>query len=138
MAKTAVKKVVVVGAGMGGLCAAIRLAAAGLSVTLVEAQGTPGGKMRTVASDAGPVDAGPTVLTLRAVFEAVFAVAGERLEDHLTLIPQPILARHWWPDGSRLDLFTDPAQSAAAIERFAGQKAAQQLKNFAIRFRRLA
>ena len=130
MAKMAAKKVVVVGAGMGGLCAAIRLAAAGLSVTLVEAQATPGGKMRAVASDAGPVDAGPTVLTLRAVFEAVFAAAGERLEDHLTLIPQPILARHWWPDGSQLDLFTDPAQSAAAIEGFAGPKAAQQFLRF--------
>ena len=130
MAKMAAKKVVVVGAGMGGLCAAIRLAAAGLSVTLVEAQATPGGKMRAVASVAGPVDAGPTVLTLRPVFEQVFAAAGERLEDHLTLIPQPILARHWWPDGSQLDLFTDPAQSAAAIEGWAGPKAAQQFLRF--------
>ena len=130
MAKMAAKKVVVVGAGMGGLCAAIRLAAAGLSVTLVEAQATPGGKMRAVASDAGPVDAGPTVLTLRPVFEQVFAAAGERLEDHLTLIPQAILARHWWPDGSQLDLFTDPAQSAAAIEGWAGPKAAQQFLRF--------
>lgn len=130
MAKAAAKKVVVVGAGMGGLCAAIRLAAAGLSVTLVEAQAAPGGKMRTVASAAGPVDAGPTVLTLRSVFESVFAVAGERLEDHVTLIPQPVLARHWWPDGSQLDLFTDPAQSAAAIEAWAGPKAAQDFVRF--------
>lgn len=130
MAQKQAKRVVVVGAGMGGLCAAIRLAAAGLSVTLVEAQATPGGKMRSVPSAAGPVDAGPTVLTLRHVFDAVFAAAGERLEDHLTLIPQPILARHWWPDGGQLDLFTDPAQSAAAIERFAGQKAAQQFVRF--------
>ncbi len=130
MANSTAKKVVVVGAGMGGLSAAIRLAAAGLSVTLVETQGTPGGKMRAVPSDAGPVDAGPTVLTLRHVFDALFASAGERLEDHLTLIPQPILARHWWPDGSQLDLFTDPRQSAAAIEAMAGPQSALEFLRF--------
>ncbi|MFN5827369.1 MAG: FAD-dependent oxidoreductase, partial [Rhodobacterales bacterium] len=57
-------RVVVIGAGMGGLAAALRLAHAGFDVTLVE-EGTPGGKMRTLPSVAGPVDAGPTVLTLR-------------------------------------------------------------------------
>lgn len=122
--------VVVIGAGIGGLSAAIRLAASGLSVTLVEAQPSPGGKMRTVASDAGPVDAGPTVLTLRQVFDDLFALAGERLEDHLTLLPQPILARHWWPDGSRLDLFSDPAASAAAIADLAGAQAEAEFRRF--------
>ena len=130
MANSTAKKVVVVGAGMGGLSAAIRLAAAGLSVSLVETQGTPGGKMRAVPSDAGPIDAGPTVLTLRHVVDALFAAAGERLEDHLTLIPQPILARHWWPDGSQLDLFTNPRQSAAAIEALAGPQSALEFLRF--------
>jgi 1-hydroxycarotenoid 3,4-desaturase len=118
--ESAGQNVVVIGAGMGGLAAAIRLAAAGTRVTLVEAAGYPGGKMRTVPSDAGPVDAGPTVLTLRQVFDDLFALCGERLDDHLALIPQPLLARHWWPDGSRLDLFSDVDASVAAIEDFAG------------------
>lgn len=124
------QRVVVIGAGMGGLTAAIRLARAGLSVTLVEAQATPGGKMRTVPSAAGPVDAGPTVLTMRSVFDDLFAAAGESLDDHLTLIPQPILARHFWPDGSRLDLHTDPQASAAAILAFAGAKAEAEYHRF--------
>ena len=124
------EKVVVIGAGMGGLAAAIRLAVAGHQVMLVEAAQAPGGKMRIVASDAGPVDAGPTVLTLRGVFDDLFALAGERLEDHLTLLPQPLLARHWWPDGTRLDLFSDPAASAAAIETFAGQTEAAGFLRF--------
>ena len=114
------ERVVVIGAGMGGLAAAVRLAVAGHRVTLIEAADAPGGKMRTVSSDAGPVDAGPTVLTLRGVFDDLFALAGKRLEDHLTLLAQPRLARHWWPDGSRLDLFSDPQDSAAAIAAFAG------------------
>lgn len=127
-------KVVVIGAGIGGLCAAIRLAIAGLSVTLVEAQATPGGKMRTVPSAAGPVDAGPTVLTLRHVFDDLFAAAGERLEDHLTLIAQPILARHFWQDSGPLDLFSETEASAAAIASFAGPVAEAEF----IRFNRLS
>lgn len=123
-------KIAVVGAGIGGLCAAIRLAIAGQQVTLIESQATPGGKMRCLPSVAGPVDAGPTVLTLRHVFDRLFSAAGERLEDHLTLIRQPVLARHWWTDGSRLDLFDDPDESAAAIAAFAGQQAEAEFARF--------
>ena len=124
------RKIVVIGAGIGGLSAAIRLAAAGMAVTLVEAQATPGGKMRSLPSIAGPVDAGPTVLTLRAVFDDLFDVAGEKLKDHLTLIPQPTLARHFWSDGSRLDLYANPQESAAAIASFAGPKAEAEFLRF--------
>ena len=127
---SAKQKAVVIGAGMGGLAAAIRLAVAGKSVTLVETQTSPGGKMRAVTSVAGPVDAGPTVLTLRQVFDDLFALAGERLEDHVTLLPQPLLARHWWLDGSRLDLTTNAEENAAAIARFAGTQAAAEFQRF--------
>ena len=65
-------KVVVIGAGMGGLASAMRLAHAGCDVTVVDMHGAPGGKMRTVDSVAGPVDAGPTVMTMRHVFDALF------------------------------------------------------------------
>ena len=119
---------------MGGLAAAIRLARAGMGVTLIEAQPYPGGKMRTLPSAAGPVDAGPTVLTMRGVFDDIFACAGARLDDHITLISQPILARHWWLDGSRLDLHADPHANAAAVAAFAGARAEAEF----IRFDRLA
>ena len=123
-------EVAVIGAGIGGLSAAVRLAAAGADVALIEAQGYPGGKMRTLPSAAGPVDAGPTVLTMKPVFEALFAAAGARLEDHVTLIPQPILARHWWPDGGTLDLFPDTQASAHAIGTGFGAKAAREFLAF--------
>ena len=61
---------------MGGRSAAIRLAARGVQVTVVEAADHPGGKMRTVPSVAGPVYIGPTVLTMRDVFEDLFEAAG--------------------------------------------------------------
>ncbi len=123
-------RAVIVGAGIGGLAAALRLAHAGVDVTLFEAQSQLGGKMRTVPSLAGPVDAGPTVMTMRPVFEALFAEVGERLSDHVTLHRQPVLARHFWHDGSRLDLYDDPVASMAAIEAFAGSKAARQFRAF--------
>ena len=134
MKNEAAKKIVIVGAGMGGLAAAIRLSAAGLAVTLIETQPGPGGKMRTQPSLAGPVDAGPMVLTLRGVFDDIFASANARLEDHITLIPQPVLARHWWLDGSQLDLHADPGATAAAIASFAGSRAEGEF----IRFDRLS
>ena len=122
--------VVVIGAGMGGLAAAIRLAAQGCAVTLVETAATPGGKMRCLPTAVGPVDAGPTVLTMRGVFDDLFSLAGERLEDHLTLLPQPVLARHWWPDGSRLDLTGDRDRDADAIAALSGAEQAAAFRRF--------
>lgn len=123
-------EIIIIGAGMGGLAAAISLAQRGHDVTVLDAADAPGGKMRTVASAAGPVDAGPTVLTLREVFDTIFADAGARLEDHVTLNPEPILARHAWPDGGRLDLFADPQANADAIGAFAGARAAEEFRRF--------
>ncbi len=134
------ERVVVIGAGFGGLAAAVSLAAAGLPVTLVEADAAPGGKARTLPVGGAPVDAGPTVLTMRPVFEALFAAAGERLEDSLALAPARVLARHHWPDGASLDLWTDTEASADAVGRFAGARAAAGFRAFmaeAARLRRL-
>ncbi|MEM6637792.1 MAG: 1-hydroxycarotenoid 3,4-desaturase CrtD [Pseudomonadota bacterium] len=124
------RRIVVIGAGVGGLASAIRLAALGASVTLLDRRGAPGGKMRTFPSAAGPVDAGPTVLTMRHVFEELFEAAGHRLEDHVTLHQDPILARHFWPDGSTLDLHPDRGASAEAVRRFAGADAGRAFETF--------
>lgn len=123
--------IAVVGAGIGGIATAIRLAAAGRPVTVFEAAPQVGGKMRTVPSDAGPVDAGPTVLTLRDVFDDLFAAAGTDLADHLTLDPLPVLARHYWSDGACLDLVPDPEANAAAIRAFGGATAEAEFRAFA-------
>ena len=129
--------VVVNGAGIAGLTAALRLIGAGCRVTVLDRHASPGGKMRTVPSAAGPIDAGPTVLTLRGVFDTLFEQVGERIDDHIDLIPLHTLARHFWPDGSQLDLFADEAQSRDAVAAFAGPKAADQFDAFCRRTRRL-
>ncbi|WP_135506145.1 1-hydroxycarotenoid 3,4-desaturase CrtD [Roseovarius aestuariivivens] len=130
-------RVLVIGAGIGGLACAARLAQAGRAVTVLERHDAPGGKMRTLPSPAGPVDTGPTVLTLRPIFDALFADLGERLDDHLDLVRQPVLARHFWPDGSQLDLYDDPEASREAITAFAGPTAARQFTAFTARAREL-
>jgi 1-hydroxycarotenoid 3,4-desaturase len=122
--------VLVIGAGMGGLAAAIRLAAAGRDVTLLEAQGWPGGKMRTLPSPAGPVDAGPTVLTLRDVLDDLFQTAGAELDSHITLKALPLLARHFWADGTQLDLYPDAAANAHAIGAAFGTQARDEFTRF--------
>ena len=123
-------RAIVIGAGIAGLAASLRLSLGGMQVTLLERHAHLGGKIRTLPSAAGPVDAGPTVLTMRRVFDELFEAAGTRLKDHVTLVPQEILARHFWPDGSRLDLFADPARSRAAIADFAGTQAAEDFARF--------
>jgi len=123
-------RAIVIGAGIGGLAASVRLAHAGHDVLVLERAAKPGGKLRTVPSAAGPVDAGPTVFTMRPRFEALFGAIGERLEDHLDLIAEPLLARHYWPDGARLDLYHDHGASLDAVHAFAGAKAAREFDDF--------
>ena len=122
--------VIIIGAGFGGLAAGIRLAASGCAVTIIESHAAVGGKARAIPSIAGPVDTGPTVLTMRHVFDDLFALNHESLDDHITLIPQPILARHWWPDGSTLDLTPHRDANIRAIAAFAGAREARAFARF--------
>ena len=123
--------VAVIGAGIGGLAAALDLASNGQSVTLLERRAVPGGKIRQIEVDSAGIDSGPTVFTMRWVFEDLFASAGLSLDEHVTLSSSPVLARHSWPDGSRLDLFADMEASCDAIAEFASKKEASAYRRFA-------
>ncbi|HAJ35875.1 MAG TPA: phytoene desaturase [Chloroflexi bacterium] len=107
--------VVVIGAGIGGLSAAIRLAAAGRRVAVLEQGAQVGGKMSQVVQDGYRWDTGPSVITMRPVFEELFAAAGRRLEEYLTLEPVEPLTRYFFPDGTRLDATRDLARMAEQI-----------------------
>jgi 1-hydroxycarotenoid 3,4-desaturase len=128
--------VVVIGAGIGGLVSAALLAARGCDVTLVEAAAGPGGKLRAVMVDGDAIDGGPTVFTMRDIFAEIFARCGSSLDDHLTMRPATILARHAWGD-DRLDLFADPAASEAAIGDFAGAANARGYRAFRTEAKRI-
>ena len=123
-------KVVVVGAGMAGLVSALQLAHAGLQVTVIDKAAAPGGKIRQLMPDGMPVDSGPTVFTMRWVFDQIMSSVGTRLESQLHIQPLNVLARHFWEDGSQLDLYADPAQSLDAVARFAGPDEAKRFAQF--------
>ncbi|MDQ1631185.1 MAG: phytoene desaturase, partial [Frankiaceae bacterium] len=93
-----------VGAGLAGLSAALRLAGAGRNVTVLERELTPGGRAglseHVTASGRYAFDTGPTVLTMPDLLRDAFDCVGERLEDHLELTPVDPLYRAHYPDGS--------------------------------------
>ncbi len=124
------RRVVIAGAGMGGLAAAVALSARGFRTTVIEAADRPGGKMRAIAVAGRPIDVGPTVLTMRWVFDRMFDEAGASVSDWVSLVRAERLARHAWADGSRLDLFSDVDRSADAVGRFAGARDAEGYRRF--------
>ncbi len=123
-------EVIVVGAGVGGLVAALQLAHAGMDVTVVEAADGPGGKVRQLMVDGAGIDSGPTVFTLRWVFDQIFDAVGASLDQELRLSALPVLARHWWADGGTLDLHADVARSSDAVRTFAGPEEAKRFDAF--------
>ena len=124
------RSVVIIGAGVGGLVAALALVVRGFEVTLLERADRSGGKMRRADLAGMSFDAGPTVLTMPHVFEDIFSEAGEDLGAHIVLRPAEILARHAWEDGSALDLLADRDRSADAIADFAGAAEAEGYRRF--------
>ena len=92
--------IIVVGGGLGGLAAAIHLAAHGRRVVLLEQNERVGGKLNLVVEAGYTFDTGPSLLTMPWVLEALFAVAGRRLEDELRLVAVEPICRYRWPDGT--------------------------------------
>ncbi len=111
--------VAIVGGGIGGLSAAIRLAAAGRRVAIYEQNAAVGGKMGQVLDRGFRWDTGPSVITMRPVFEDLFAAAARRLDDYLALLPVTPLTRYFYRDGAVLDATSDLSPMAAQIERLA-------------------
>ena len=114
-------RVAVVGAGLGGMSAAIRLAAAGYAVTVFEKQAGPGGKAFSNDLGAYRFDTGPSLFTLRHVFEQLFEEAGRTLEDYLGLIPLERICNYFWRGGERMSSYADRDRFAAEFERLFGE-----------------
>ena len=112
--------VVVVGAGLAGLSAAMQLAGRGRAVTVVERYGFPGGRMGQADIRGYRIDTGPTVLTMPDIIEEAFEAVGATMADHLELMPVDPAYRASFADGSHLDVLADAAAMTAAIEDFAG------------------
>lgn len=111
-------RAIVVGAGVGGLCVAIRLATAGHDVAVLERNPVTGGKLATLTEAGHTFDLGPTLLTVPHYFDDVLRPAGTTLADEVDLVRLDPQCRYRWPNGSTLDIPDDPSATTAAVEAF--------------------
>lgn len=110
------KKVVVIGSGIGGLAAAIRLASKGYKINVFERNDGPGGKLSFFEQDGYTFDAGPSLFTQPQNIEELFEVAGEPIQDYFTYRKIPISCHYFWEDGKRIKAFTDKRAFAAELQ----------------------
>jgi phytoene dehydrogenase-like protein len=104
-----VADVAVIGGGVGGLCAAIRLRAVGHRVDVFERNDVMGGKLAVRERDGFSFDIGPSLLTLPNQFDDVLRFTGTTLAEQVELVRLDPQFRYHWPDGSTLDISNDPA-----------------------------
>ena len=109
----------VIGAGFGGLAAAVRLGARGYRVTVLERLTQAGGRARVHRQDGFTFDAGPTIVTAPQLFEDLWRLAGRQLSDDVTLVPMDPFYRIRFADGSSFAYNGDPEQMRAEVARFA-------------------
>jgi phytoene desaturase len=109
--------VVIVGAGLAGLSAALRLAGAGRKVTVVERESVPGGRSGLLKKDGYSFDTGPTVLTMPSLINDAFNCVGEEMKDWLELAPLSPLYRAFYADGTQIDVHANTAQMEEEIRR---------------------
>lgn len=101
------QKVIIIGAGFGGLSCAITMAAKGWDVTILERQSTIGGKLQQIQAEGYTFDRGPSTITMPNVFRDVFEQVGVRMEDYVELYELEPRSRNIFADGSRVDLSRD-------------------------------
>ena len=112
--------VVVVGAGLGGLSAALRLAGAGRKVTVIERESVPGGRNGLLNKEGYAFDTGPTVLTMPDLIQDCFSCVGEDMNDWLELLPLKPLYRAFYHDGSSLDVHAETGRMQEEIRNVIG------------------
>jgi phytoene desaturase len=118
--------IVVIGAGMGGLAAAARLAALGHRVTVAEQADTHGGKLGVLRRDGFTFDTGPSLLTMPGVYRDLFAATGAPLDEVVDIVPVDPVCHYRFPDGTELDLPHAEQQVPAALAKVFGDGAARQ------------
>ena len=110
------KKVIIIGAGLGGLSAAIYLARSGFNVEVYEKNSVVGGKAGLIEKDGFRFDTGPSLLTLPKVFEELFEFAGEKIEDYLKIRKLESTCRYFYEDGTIVNAYSDIEKFAEEIE----------------------
>jgi phytoene desaturase len=123
-------RVVIVGAGLGGLACALHLAASGREVTVIERESGPGGLAGRLSVAGYQFDTGPTVLTVPDLIAEPLHAVGEELDDWISLTKLDPAYRAFFPDGSTLDVITDPNRMTDEISRVCGPREADGYRRF--------
>jgi phytoene desaturase len=124
------RRVVVIGAGLGGLSAAAHLSRDGHEVIVVERDDRPGGRAGMIESDGFRLDNGPTVLTMPNLLRDVFEAAGAEMDDHVTIRPVDPMYRAVYADGSVLHVRHGREAMTEEIRAFANAKEAEAFGRF--------
>ena len=106
------KKIIVIGAGLGGLSAAISLQQSGYDVEIFERNSHIGGKLNLHEQGGYTFDLGPSILTLPHIFERLFTRSGRRMSDYFTIRPIRPHWRNFFPDGTTIDLYPERERMA--------------------------
>jgi diapolycopene oxygenase len=123
------KHVVVIGAGLGGLSAAISLATEGFKVVLLEKNDKVGGKLNILEKDGFTFDLGPSILTMPHIFQALFDRAGKNMADYINIQTVEPHWRNFFEDGSTLDLSSDPERMKQELDKL-GPNTAKEFDEF--------
>ncbi|CAN5386511.1 phytoene desaturase family protein [soil metagenome] len=126
----AVRSFIVVGAGVGGLATALRLAHLGHRVTVLEKTDQVGGRNRELKVGAATFDGGPSLMMMLAPFRKLYRDVGERLEDHLDLVQCDPNYRVWFGDSTTIDATPNMARMLPQIEALAGPEEAARYPAF--------
>lgn len=119
------RKVVVIGAGLGGLSAAISLASEGFEVELLEKNDKVGGKLNILGKDGFTFDLGPSILTMPHIFQALFTRAGKDMADYVKIQKVEPHWRNFFEDGTVVDLCAEPDQQRQELEKLGPESAAE-------------
>ena len=121
-------KAIVIGAGLGGLSAAMRLGAKGYQVDIIDRLDRLGGRGSSVSQNGYRFDLGPTILTVPEVFERLWSECGGTFRDDVTVKPLDPYYEIRWPDGSRFQIRNEEADMLAEVERMFPKDRAGYLK----------
>ncbi|MBD0324958.1 MAG: phytoene desaturase [Pyrinomonadaceae bacterium] len=124
------KSVIIIGAGLGGLAAAVRLASNGVRVRVLEKNATLGGKVNIHRAAGYTFDTGASLLTMRHVLAELFQSAGRSVEDYLETVALEPICRYFWADGATFDASTNLDKTEREIERIASRSEVEGFRLF--------
>ncbi|MFT6855518.1 MAG: phytoene desaturase [Cyclobacteriaceae bacterium] len=116
-------KVAIIGSGIAGLAAAVRLSLQGHEVSVFEASDAPGGKMAEIKNKEYRFDAGPSLFTLPALVDELFELAGENPRDYFNYEKLDIVCNYFYPDGTAVSAYAEPAKFTEELSKKLGEKA---------------